>query len=512
MGRRAPAERVRRVRWAAKAALVAAAVAAAGLLVHFLLFQRQYVFACGACHEMRSHRANLGLAFHGGIACASCHDQSTVFTMLRVKLFDGKRMFSDVRVNNSKCSNCHPRVEDGKVFYRDINFSHGAHLKKGVNCSTCHVSFVHRRSAKTPLLSLRRCRDCHEKERRRHTPPLDVADTGELERQPHGEDWYVEHKHAGDNEKKSCSECHHEDFCVNCHTNYESHLLEWWANHYSDAMIRLAECQICHRPRYCISCHSKAVPASHDDRWEASHWRGVDLSECNECHTLNFCKTCHTRNLPASHKDIREHPGMKPAMEAQCNVCHGANSCSSCHHNPDRRIACLECHDDIMTPTFTTVGGTTRVHDHVKKHGVTCIACHPPSGKPGALETLRNCGDCHHQTTRRRCEDCHRRQYEETDRGSMDFDCALCHKRGRDDFPRPRRVCLSCHALMFEQEAQVHGATSCARCHLPHTWETLPGTSCVKCHEKDVPKHAGKTSGDCAPCHKPHLWKTAERQ
>ncbi|MFH1539384.1 MAG: hypothetical protein ABIH66_10530 [bacterium] len=481
-------------------------VGAVGFLGYFFFKQEKFSRTCNACHEMRVHKKNLKLARHDNIECSRCHDQSPVYRMLWQKYFAGADKFGDVRVSNEKCSACHPHMEDTKVFYHDINFSHKTHLAEGEKCSTCHKQFVHRGSEKDPLLTLRQCRECHEEKRRHHTPPLEIVDTGELEKQPHDEDWYVEHKDVTEGEKQACAECHHPDFCSNCHNKYESHVAEWWANHYQEAMIRLAECQICHRPNYCISCHSKTVPVNHNEAWGMSHWVNSDLTTCNDCHTLNFCKACHTREMPTSHKTIKDHAGMEPERESLCNVCHGQNSCSTCHHAPAQDESCLGCHKDVLSATFKVDGKTLSHASHVEKHGVTCNSCHTEMNESGKYETLQNCGDCHHRTTARQCEVCHTRHQTEVDDSSMDFPCEFCHKQDRSDFGRPRRICLSCHALIFEQEAQVHGAISCVKCHAPHTWETQPDLSCRKCHERDMAKHEGMTGAKCTDCHSPHLW------
>lgn len=485
-------------------------IGAVCFLSYFLIMQEKYTAACNACHEMRSHKSNLKFAMHDNIECNSCHDQDPVFKMLYRKTFAGKDKFKNIKISSGKCSECHPHMEDTTVFYHDTNFSHRAHMDAGEECSTCHKKFVHRSSPRDTLLSLRLCRSCHQEKRRRHEPPVEIADLGMLEKQPHDEDWYVEHKGITESEKKACAECHHQDFCVNCHNNYEAHVVEWWANHYDDAMMRLAECQICHRPAYCISCHSKTVPVNHNEAWGISHWVNSDLLTCNECHTLNFCKACHTREMPSSHKAIKDHAGMEPEREPMCNVCHGRNSCSSCHHSPEQSLTCLSCHKDDIS-SVKKLGGKSFAHSsHLEKHGVTCNMCHEESGAPGEFETIQNCDVCHHDTTTKRCTDCHKRHKAEVKQSDMDFPCSFCHKQGENDFDCPSVKCISCHALMFEQEAQVHGAKSCTKCHPSHSRQAQPYSSCKGCHENHMAKHKEEDVEECSKCHTPHLWKVSE--
>lgn len=490
----------------AAALLIAAVVAVAAWLGWFLTAQKKFTRACGACHEMRLRRDNLALARHDGMECGACHDMTSVLTMARLKIAGGPNLFKDVNVPNAKCVKCHKHVEDRKIFYRDVDFSHKTHLEKKIDCSTCHKKFVHRKSRSDEYIALRQCRECHERKRRHHKPPTAIADLGELEKQPHKPDWYVDHKHIGKAEEKACAECHSRDYCKSCHDNYATHLKSWWANHYQDAMIRLAECQICHRPDYCVSCHKKAVPKNHDDKWGASHWENVDLTTCNQCHTLNFCKTCHTRKAPTSHSSIKDHAGMKPEREKQCGVCHGEKSCETCHHGPQRtESSCMSCHRDILSVRPRVNGRVLSLRDHVEKHGVTCRQCHPSTTADGKYTSVTDCNTCHHRTQGRKCGTCHKGQTREIDSGGMDFECGFCHKAGDREFAAPRTKCLSCHALMFREEAQAHGSHSCVKCHQPHTWKAKPASSCKGCHMDDLKKHKGGVD-DCMKCHGPHTW------
>jgi hypothetical protein len=473
--------------------------------IQFFFRQEKFIFACRACHEMRTHKTNLSFARHEGVDCVKCHVLESVYDMAVIKYFKPEKKYKNITVADARCSACHPDIKDQTVFYHDVPFSHTAHLEAGEHCSKCHRSFVHRKSRTSPLISLRQCRDCHEKKRRTHTPPTTIRDLGELEKQPHDDGWYVDHKNIKKAEEKSCAECHHKDFCTACHDNYKDHVDNWWANHYQEAMIRLPECQICHRPDYCISCHKQRIPTTHRTKeWGMNHWTGINLVECNTCHTLNFCKSCHTRNQPKSHATIKDHAGMKPSMEPTCDVCHQKNSCSSCHHSETQGAACGSCHEKAASSTVKTAQGTMSHERHTGQGGVLCTECHRNAPEPGRFQTRNDCMACHHSPERKSCLSCHSGIFDTVVRvnnrsfshkrhtGPADLTCTTCHRADGTGRFTNEQGCSSCHHSKQQRK-------TCYACHGDILKKTVSSSNKKFSHDSHVNTHG-------VPCHKCHVF------
>lgn len=485
---------------------------------HFVFFQKNFIFACRSCHEMRSHSRSLKLASHDRIQCRKCHHIYPVARMARVKFFEPGKKYQTVRVSNADCSRCHPHIKESKVFYHDVRFSHKKHIESKHTCSTCHKFFVHRKSKKSPLITFRQCRDCHERERGVN-PPFSIRDLGALEKQPHLANWYVEHKDTAAKDKKPCMECHKKKFCDHCHGSYRSHIKSWWVDHHKDAMKNLAECQICHRPDYCISCHKQNIPKTHTPKWGMAHWKDIDLKNCNKCHTLNFCKSCHTQKKPASHKTIKDHAGMKPEREALCDICHGKNSCSTCHHKPKQTTPCAQCHKG--PPETVAFQGRTLSHKrHAQSARVDCVLCHVKKAA-GPFETSADCRTCHHKTGRYACVRCHAGaavRAVKTKSGSFShkshasgrgISCVTCHKasgsgvmsaaadcNGCHHGGRYKTACTRCHGGIAEKTVSVRGMSMS---HANHA--NTRGIACGRCHVPSASRKGMATRYDCGACH-----------
>jgi hypothetical protein len=158
-------------------------------------------------------------------------------------------------------------------------FEHARHEKvlarEGLACSACHQvgGSLPGASAETldevfMMPGAQACHSCHRPERgdRRSRAPSRCQTCHAAAPAPtdHGAGWLSLHGQEARMGVQSCSDCHRDAFCVDCHENKESirfevHDRSWLSVHGIAARAQPAECSTCHVQAECVSCHSSGA-------------------------------------------------------------------------------------------------------------------------------------------------------------------------------------------------------------------------------------------------------------
>jgi cytochrome c7-like protein len=295
------------------------------------------------------------------IACLDCH----------TKVAASARSSDTLTGNHESCKPCHEEQVSNTCAFchttpekivpvrhpaRELIFSHELHATKHeIKCETCHAgvdSVVYATNENMP--SMETCTSCHTEKKvstRCETCHTDFATL-------------VPGDHAATDFKKdhrrltrlgmmdvSCSKCHSENFCQDCHTGtelhgftgardlmadpsprtstkdspkqlklQEVHGLNYRFTHGIEAKSKALDCASCHEQQtFCVRCHEaggninqqKFKPESHNVSGFTTIGKGSgggrhaelgrrDLESCMSCHDVQgsdpTCTMCHTEN------------------------------------------------------------------------------------------------------------------------------------------------------------------------------------------------------------------------
>ncbi len=254
--------------------------------------------------------------FEAGVECADCHDGAAVVANPSLNLYPTMEACEgchDIE-DDENCDMCHSNVDNAGDYLRHqytVLFSHGPHLAKEASCTACHgdpamaqPSFPGKpdcRKCHTTVDDYQDCRMCH-------------ASGFELRPVDHGPAWINTHGADARFDQQSCSQCHTENTCQECHAGDNvrprSHTLNYAYNHALDARGKTIDCITCHAdPDFCSSCHAanRIMPSDHS----SAGWLGMtdggrhateglfDLESCIACHSAGAedptCAQCHRR-------------------------------------------------------------------------------------------------------------------------------------------------------------------------------------------------------------------------
>ena len=156
----------------------------------------------------------------------------------------------------------------------------------------------------------------------------------------HDADFWKNHKAAAAVSAQSCSGCHEQRFCSDCHAGEGSrrfHAANFVQRHAADSYGRETQCASCHNTElFCRSCHRESGlgtsgrldVAFHDaqPQWLLQHGRAArqGLQSCATCHAQRDCLTCHS----TLGWGVNPHgPGFRAGRAAARN----ATQCLMCH-------------------------------------------------------------------------------------------------------------------------------------------------------------------------------------
>jgi hypothetical protein len=264
-------------------------------------FARPAHAACKECHgdwiETKTVTAD---------TCGKCHKVKDLKTLspaetARPAARKTESLFVHTGALTNRCADCHGALMDKKLTLvpemtpkARLTIREQAH-RQGLACATCHAEM----DAKTP-------------------PPN------------HRQNWTRLHGAAGTLPDNTCSMCHRDESCRECHqvTQPASHNTLWRQKpHGVQAAWDRARCLVCHQQDSCVACHEGNRPQSHNAAWERNH--------CLNCHpsqgTGTGCTECHQTTTLSSHPDPH-------------SVGWRDNHCWNCHIGPPAPNQCMYCH------------------------------------------------------------------------------------------------------------------------------------------------------------------------
>lgn len=333
--------------------------------------------ACEMCHDAIGESArpvDRNIPAHA--QCESCHD------------IDAAKK-GEQTDPLSTCEACHAGHAGGEEVARNVFpaanvvFSHAAHLKRGAACADCHAGVERTQLAtREHLPKMARCLACHDGAKapnrcetchltepdgrlRTRFASGTLAPSGTLRDDDHGRDFLRRHARVAQSDAESCSSCHRQAECVQCHAAsskaFRLHPPDFAQTHAVSARGLELDCQSCHRAQgFCVSCHQQ-TGAAKESRLRQP---GTPLA-AQSFHPPGFVRDSRGGLLRAG----PEHH----SFAAQANL----QSCVSCHAEQ----TCLQCH--------ATTGGTTNVSPHPPAFAESTGACRALEVAPVA------CAKCH---------------------------------------------------------------------------------------------------------------------
>jgi hypothetical protein len=254
---------------------------------------------------------------------------------------------------NNVCQTCHFSAATGSM--DDVGLSTRFQLPKMETCLNCHNGS----SASAE------CRTCHL------TDPsgrlqLTFASVSlrPMQGDPlgldHGPRYEFTHSTRAKIDRRTCNDCHKDDFCMSCHDALQKplsvHPNDWITLHAAAAHMDTMNCQACHRYQsFCAACHERVGIGFNSDptlrarnlsvHGDYQTWVNIagpghhaiaaarDIQNCISCHREETCTACHaTTKVNPGSRGVNPHaPGFK-------SICHTLATANN--------RACLKCHQD----------------------------------------------------------------------------------------------------------------------------------------------------------------------
>jgi len=293
-------------------------------------------FGCSFCHLPSGEEDLTQLSFPVPETCLGCHAPEV-----------------ENHLQAEQCDFCHVPVVDALLeqsrisefpmpgFHeaRDFSVSHGVlAAERAMNCATCHdrtsCTTCHGGVTHLPAAIL-------EIPNPRPDGPVGVQISREGSSGFHPPNFAFTHSASASTGQQSCTTCHAESTCVECHDGLGSpsfHPLNFMASHGPEAYGRVSDCTSCHNSEaFCRECHlgsgiqgqGDMVAPFHDGQalWILSHPQAArqDLESCVSCHQQNDCLRCHSASTGLRmnpHGPDFDASSMSSRNKAMCALCH----------------------------------------------------------------------------------------------------------------------------------------------------------------------------------------------
>ncbi len=313
-----------------------------------------------------SHERSDFLQGHGAQAkasissCATCHAQQSC---ARCHLDAGRNasiagLAPDARVARLTAGVAPNRPQPAD--HKGIDFAAGLH-GRSANVSTARCAVCHTQTT---------CTTCHTGTTGRTAiatltpgaPPLPMARAasrpaaaGDWSPAPHSAvpdprpirvhatGWTKVHGPQAATEATTCTGCHAQRFCKDCHAAERAgakryHAANFIARHAPEAYSAETDCATCHNVQaFCRDCHRQSGFAATQQRrgtgfhngaapWLLQHGRAArqDLTGCTSCHQQSYCTQCHSN----SGWSINPHG---PNFDAARMAARNRTMCLRCH-------------------------------------------------------------------------------------------------------------------------------------------------------------------------------------
>ncbi|GAB7026835.1 cytochrome c [Geotalea toluenoxydans] len=216
------------------------------------------------------------------------------------------------------------------------------------------------------------CNDCHKNE--------GVALN-------HDADWLRGHRLPAQKGVSNCGQCHDQSYCLDCHTggginadlstqNYrrdyipKSHKSDWIEIHPIKAQDNPQSCTRCHDQKNCQDCHSRYRSTDLQFQSHRRQFRDIKVSDIGPNHaifTTAQCPTCHQGGILPSHQWSSDH-----ASEARRNL----QSCGTCHSDGDVCMTCHSARTGLKINPHPRNWNGIKGNYRDKSSGRTCVRCH----------------------------------------------------------------------------------------------------------------------------------------
>lgn len=352
-----------------------------------------------------------------GVACQDCHDAAATSTLASDNLLAKKancQTCHEEQLQNN-CTYCHTSADSTTYVpfenpRHDLHFNHAFHVgEQKLACETCHTGLDQVTIASEKNIpAMASCMTCHDGAKAPNACETCHTNFAALRPKEHNRtDWLKEHKLYARMQDATCTTCHTQESCQDCHTN--AGLAQTAVS--GQDLISPRSPRITEIDRG----QGMGLTKVHDLNFRFTH--GVAASsktmECQTCHdTKEFCSTCHTSGgnvnqvefTPTSHKQagfIVLGLGSGGGLHAQL-ARRDIESCAACHDAQGADPTCVRCHFDndgikgtnyrTHTPGFmASVQGSWH-----SDPGAACYVCHTdPNAHVGGTRGQGFCGYCH---------------------------------------------------------------------------------------------------------------------
>jgi hypothetical protein len=280
-----------------------------------------------------------------GMDCDECHGEA------------GEASFN--ALSHDTCIDCHDEPEAEEINTETCGYCHQEKqvpllMLESMEEAPAEVSrqiFVH-----TDALS-DRCLDCHGDlmdESYSSVPELSRGEVLQIREEAH-------------NSGEDCLTCHID---MDRYREPADHDLLWMKRHGLFGIQLDASCSVCHSEDSCKECHSVMQPMSHNNMFRL-RTHGVeaawDRQACILCHEEDSCTSCHSQASPRSHRGRWSASGKYPTH------------CFGCHTSATAGEGCVVCHEEgnnvmLHQPYWTPI------HDRFEDQ-LNCYECHNPYTK-----------------------------------------------------------------------------------------------------------------------------------
>jgi hypothetical protein len=352
-----------------------------------------------------------------GVQCVECHDgvmKSGFATDLLLPKKPACQSCHEEQLNQG-CTFCHTSDDVStytplKTSERELLFSHAQHLQtQDVSCTTCHAGIeLKEGGGKEHVPTMATCATCHNDVAASSTCETCHTDLAALRPFTHNRaDFMREHKISARMSDASCSTCHTESSCADCHLSAGLTKVDpLGADMMSPRSPRLTAID---------RGQSMALTKVHDLNFRFTHPVSAKgkIAECQTCHSVEQeCAVCHAAGgninqltfKPAWHAEagfVTIGVGSGGGRHAQM-ARRDMESCVSCHGLQGSDPTCAQCHTDAdgirgTDPKTHQRGFMASVNGPWHSDpGANCFVCHTdPNARVGGMQGQGFCSYCH---------------------------------------------------------------------------------------------------------------------
>ncbi len=312
----------------------------------------------------------------GDVECLACHES----------IFDSESLATVDLPKEAKCFECHKEEKKNKQCdfchtqpsaplthapkERHLIMNHKKHLEMkelSENCTACHKAFPEPGEVKNVSPPMETCLECHEHQEQFDQGRCEVChdDLSRFALRPlssfsHQGDFLRGHAELGRSRPGSCSTCHDQRFCTDCHARTVAtrvevrfpelvdrltiHRGDFLARHSVEQRSDPALCARCHSTSFCSDCHTRSGLSPTGTPGLSPHGAGIndrasrefhgrqartDIVSCAACHdqgAQSNCVTCHrvggVGGNPHPSSWLIRHTNQEIAANAMCLTCH----------------------------------------------------------------------------------------------------------------------------------------------------------------------------------------------